>query len=128
MWGCTWAGAGCGCAALSQSEYHAPHHRHHCHHAPPLQVSPLLSSAAALVRHFPRYYADVVVSVARKTDAQLWPPLFSAVGPPSALLEGLLQAGALGSAACFLLVIDRCVGGGAGGRGPWAVRRASCWS
>ncbi|GAX78137.1 hypothetical protein CEUSTIGMA_g5579.t1 [Chlamydomonas eustigma] len=73
-------------------------------------VSPLLSSAAALVKHFPRYYPDVVVSVARKTDAQLWPPLFSAVGPPSALLEGLLQAGALSSAACFLLVIDRMEG------------------
>ncbi len=71
------------------------------------QVSPLLSSAVSLVRHFPRYFADVVVSVARKTDAQLWPPLFSAVGPPSALLEGLLSAGALSSAACFLLVIDR---------------------
>ncbi|KAG1677057.1 hypothetical protein FOA52_001227 [Chlamydomonas sp. UWO 241] len=73
------------------------------------QVSPLLTNAAALVRQFPQY-ADVVVSVARKTDAQLWPPLFSAVGPPSELLEGLLQAGALASAACFLLVIDRLEG------------------
>jgi hypothetical protein len=37
----------------------------------PSQVSPLLSSAAALVRRFPKYFADVVVSVARKTDAQV---------------------------------------------------------
>ena len=48
--------------------YHSLHH--------PLlkltsQVSPLLSSAAALVRKFPKYFADVVVSVARKTDAQV---------------------------------------------------------
>ncbi len=47
------------------------------------------------------------VSVARKTDAALWPPLFSAVGSPSGLLEGLVEAGELASAACFLLIIDR---------------------
>ena len=83
----------------------------------------LLSYAAALVRHFPQF-ADVVVSVARKTDAALWPALFAAIGSPSALLEGLLEAGALGSAACFLLVIDRLEGAsiahtqvGAWGRG-----------
>ena len=73
-------------------------------------VSHLLSSAAALVRRFPLHHADVVVSVARKTDATLWPPLFTAVGPPSDLLESLLATGALGSAACFLLVIDRLQG------------------
>ena len=27
-------------------------------------------------------FADVVVSVARKMDASLWPALFAAVGPP----------------------------------------------
>eukprot|EP00798_Chlamydomonas_sp_ICE-L_P031739 gene31739-6939_t len=69
----------------------------------------LLASAASLGRHFPQF-ADVVVSVARKTDAALWPSLFKAIGSPSALLEGLLVAGALGSAACFLLVIDRLEG------------------
>ena len=51
-------------------------------------------------------FSDCVVSVARKTDASLWPPLFAAVGPASQVLEGLLQAGALHRAACTLLVVD----------------------
>jgi hypothetical protein len=72
-----------------------------------LQVSPLLTAAADLLRAFPDAFASCVVAVARKTDAALWPALFSAVGAPSALLEGLLEEGALGAAACFLLVIDR---------------------
>lgn len=46
------------------------------------QVSPLLSSAADLLRAFPSLFADCVVAVARKTDAQLWPALFGAVGSP----------------------------------------------
>ena len=40
-------------------------------------------------------YAELVVSVARKTDAQLWPSLFAAVGSPAALGEGLRCAGDL---------------------------------
>lgn len=40
-------------------------------------------------------YAELVVSVARKTDAQLWPSLFAAVGSPAALGEGLRAAGDL---------------------------------
>lgn len=51
--------------------------------------------------------ADVVVSVSRKTDASLWPALFSAVGSPSAVLELLLDTNSLTSAACFLIVVDR---------------------
>lgn len=51
-----------------------------------------------------------MVSVARKTDAAMWPALFAAVGAPSALLEGLLGAGALASAACCLLIVDRIEG------------------
>ena len=51
-------------------------------------------------------FSECVVSVARKTDASLWPPLFSAVGPASTLLEGLLAAGLLHRAACALLVVD----------------------
>ena len=50
------------------------------------------------------------MSVARKTDAALWPPLFAAVGEPSALAEGLLSAGALHRAACALLIVDRLQG------------------
>lgn len=72
-------------------------------------VTPLLSAAADLIRNFPQF-ADVAVSVARKTDAQLWPALFSAVGTPSSLLESLLDMGALNSAACCLLVIDKMEG------------------
>lgn len=72
-------------------------------------ASTLLRSAAELLQQFPQY-SDVVVSVARKTDAALWPTLFSAIGSPSMLLEGLLETGALKSAACFLLVVDRLEG------------------
>lgn len=55
-------------------------------------------------------YADVVVSVARKMDAALWPALFDAVGPPDRLAEGLLAAGQPVSAACCLLIVDRLQG------------------
>ncbi|KAK9828450.1 hypothetical protein WJX72_000056 [[Myrmecia] bisecta] len=72
-------------------------------------AGPLLLAAANLIRQFPQF-RDVVVSVARKTDAQMWPSLFAAVGAPSALLEGLLDTGALQSAACCLLIVDRIEG------------------
>ena len=55
-------------------------------------------------------FADVVVSVARKMDAALWPALFCAVGSPGALLESLASRGALASAACCLLLVDRLEG------------------
>lgn len=58
-------------------------------------------------------FQDIVVSVARKTDAQMWPALFSAVGPPSKLLDDLLGAGQLTSAACCLLIVDRIEGAAA---------------
>lgn len=72
-------------------------------------AGPLLHAAAQLIRHFP-VFRDVVVSVARKTDAQMWPALFAAVGSPGALLEALLDVGALQSAACCLLIVDRIQG------------------
>ncbi len=55
-------------------------------------------------------YQDIVVSVARKTDAAMWPALFLAVGVPSELLDSLVDAGALASAACCLLIVDRIEG------------------
>ncbi len=55
-------------------------------------------------------FQDIVVSVARKTDAQMWPALFAAVGKPSKLLDELLDAGQLTSAACCLLLVDRIQG------------------
>lgn len=45
-----------------------------------------------------------------QTDAALWPLLFSAVGSPSKLVEGLLEANALQSGACCLLCVDRLEG------------------
>ncbi|GMH38535.1 hypothetical protein BSKO_06419 [Bryopsis sp. KO-2023] len=69
----------------------------------------LLKNAASLVRSFPQY-PDVVVSVARKTDAQYWPLLFDAVGRPSKLLDRLLRQGALHGAACLLIVIEQLEG------------------
>lgn len=71
------------------------------------QALGLLASASDLVRAFPALFPECVLAVARKTDAQLWPGLFAAVGRPSALLEALQESGALASAACFLLVVDR---------------------
>ena len=55
-------------------------------------------------------FQDIVVSVARKTDAAMWPALFLAVGVPSELLNNLVDAGALASAACCLLIVDRIEG------------------
>jgi len=54
--------------------------------------SSLLYLATSLVKEFPQY-PDVVVSVARKTDAQLWPLLFEAVGRPSEILDVLMNQG-----------------------------------
>lgn len=72
-------------------------------------IGPLLQAAAQLMRHFPAF-RDIVVSVARKTDAQMWPALFAAVGSPGNLLEALLDVGALQSAACCLVIVDRIQG------------------
>jgi hypothetical protein len=58
-------------------------------------------------------FQDIVVSVARKTDAAMWPALFLAVGVPSELLNNLVDAGALASAACCLLIVDRIEGSAA---------------
>ncbi len=55
-------------------------------------------------------YAEIVVSVARKTDAAMWGALFAAVGRPSFFLEELLDSGALQSAACCLVIVDKLEG------------------
>ena len=64
-----------------------------------------LLKSAELLSHFPQS-AELVVSVARKTEAELWPPLFQASGSPVTLCENLLQYGALEHAACCLLIIN----------------------
>jgi WD40 repeat protein len=73
-------------------------------------AGPLLHAAAALVLEFSGLAPEIVVSVARKTDAQLWPALFQAVGPPSVLCEGLTASEVLDTAACALLIVDRMQG------------------
>lgn len=56
-------------------------------HASPLRTTfPLL--ATSNIPQFP----EIVVSVARKTDAALWPALFAAVGSPLRLCQGLMRA------------------------------------
>lgn len=52
----------------------------------------LLGSAFDLIRSFPQW-RDVVVNVSRKTDAVMWPLLYSVVGKPSSVLQQLLHAG-----------------------------------
>ena len=68
-----------------------------------------LAKVTELVLQFPQA-AELVVSVARKTEAELWPPLFQAAGSPVSLCEGLLRDGSLQSAACCLLVVNEMVG------------------
>ena len=55
-------------------------------------------------------FAEIVVRVARKTDAAMWGALFAAVGSPSGILESLLEGGALQSAACCLVIVDKLEG------------------
>ena len=55
-------------------------------------VQTLLKSAFDLIRSFPQW-RDVVVNVSRKTDAVMWPLLYSVVGKPSSVLQQLLHAG-----------------------------------
>eukprot|EP01025_Chloroclados_australasicus_P021160 TRINITY_DN22203_c0_g1_i1.p1 TRINITY_DN22203_c0_g1~~TRINITY_DN22203_c0_g1_i1.p1 ORF type:complete len:1189 (-),score=213.62 TRINITY_DN22203_c0_g1_i1:1664-5230(-) len=69
----------------------------------------ILLETTRLIKKFPQF-SEVVVSVARKTDASQWGALFNAVGSPSRLLEGLISKGKLQSAACCLLVVDKLDG------------------
>ncbi|PRW44970.1 RAB6A-GEF complex partner 1-like isoform A [Chlorella sorokiniana] len=74
------------------------------------QAGPLLLAAARLISQFPQF-PEIVVSVARKTDAALWPALFAAVGSPLRLCQGLMRADQLQSAACCLVIVERIEGG-----------------
>lgn len=73
-------------------------------------AAPFVSGFSPILNALLLQFADVVVSVARKMDAALWPALFDATGPPDALAEGLLEAGQPVSAACCLLIVDRLQG------------------
>ena len=72
----------------------------------------LLHRVAAVLRAHARH-ADVIISVARKTDAALWPPLFDAAGPPSDLVADEVAAGRLDGGAAALVVVDRVEGAAA---------------
>ena len=72
-------------------------------------AGPLLRAAAAIIHHFPQY-PQITVSVARKTDAELWPPLFAAMGAPSEICERLYKTADLRNAACCLLIVDQVEG------------------
>ena len=66
--------------------------------------------STALSRALFSQFSETVVNVARKTDAAMWGSLFAAVGKPSAILESLLDNGALQSAACCLVIVDNLEG------------------
>jgi hypothetical protein len=69
----------------------------------------LLSEVASLLTHHP-LVRDVVVSVARKTDASMWPRLFAAAGRPSLLASAAISDSSLDAAAACLLLVDRIKG------------------
>lgn len=92
--------------SLDSNSLHQKRRRANCNEA-----GAELVRAAELVLRFP-HAAELVVSVARKTDAELWPALFQAAGSPAALCDGLLRDGLLQSAACCLVVVAEMLGPG----------------
>ena len=68
-----------------------------------------LIRTAELISQFPQA-SELVISVARKMDAEMWPSLFQAAGPPTAICESLLRDGQLQHASCCLLIIDEVIG------------------
>ncbi|XP_010544754.1 PREDICTED: RAB6A-GEF complex partner protein 1-like [Tarenaya hassleriana] len=77
-------------------------HRH-------LQKVSLLQKSCDLIKNFSEYH-DVVVSVARKTDARHWADLFSAAGRSTELFEDCFQRRWYRTAACYILVIAKLEG------------------
>eukprot|EP00899_Mesostigma_viride_P007295 jgi/Mesvir1/16567/Mv10107-RA.1 len=69
----------------------------------------LLYKASELIRNFP-IFADVVVSVARKTDERHWALLFEAAGKPTLLFDECFTEGLYRTATCYILVIDKLEG------------------
>ncbi|KAL0538140.1 hypothetical protein IC582_027139 [Cucumis melo] len=69
----------------------------------------LLEKTCELIKNFSEYL-DVVVSVARKTDARHWGDLFSAAGRSTELFEECFQRRWYRTAACYILVIAKLEG------------------
>lgn len=74
-----------------------------------------LTSAADLVAEFDQAL-DVIVSVARKTDADQRKALFEACGNPGDLFTVALHTNRLRTAGCYLLVVSELDGAAAGRR------------
>lgn len=68
-----------------------------------------LMKTAELISQFPQS-SELVISVARKMDAEMWPSLFQAAGSPITICETLLHDGALQHASCCLLIVSEVVG------------------
>lgn len=58
----------------------------------------------------------------------MWPALFQAVGAPSELLDDLIDVGALASAACTLLIVDRIEGSATAHSSALRLIRVRHWS
>ena len=83
-----------------------------------------LGVALELVSLFPER-ADVVASVARKSDAATWPALFAEAGDPAALQAAALTRGRLRVAARYLVVVDALLGAERGAEAGAALLRAA---
>ena len=68
-----------------------------------------LSKTIELVSNFSQF-SQLVVSVARKVDASMWPLLFDAAGSPARLCESSIHNGELDHAAAYLLIIHDVMG------------------
>jgi hypothetical protein len=68
-----------------------------------------LNKIIELISKFTQF-PQLVVSVARKVEADLWPVLFEAAGPPVSLCENLILEGALDHASYFLLIVYELAG------------------
>ena len=74
----------------------------------------LLSEVASLINHHP-LHREILVSVARKTDAEMWPRLFAAAGlrPSQLASTAPIRSGSssnLDAAAACLVLVDRVEG------------------
>ena len=68
-----------------------------------------LSKTIELISNFSQF-SQLVVSVARKVDASMWPLLFDAAGSPANLCESSIHNGELDHAAAYLLIIHDVMG------------------
>ncbi len=68
-----------------------------------------LSKTTELISNFSQF-SQLVVTVARKVDASMWPMLFDAAGSPAKLCESSIHNGELDHAAAYLLIVHDVLG------------------